>query len=361
MTSISFTCAQCGAALKVDQTKAGKSGRCPRCGASIRAPEASSESPPCDEAGPPSEPEKKTLSSEQRTRRLARASLILGILGLFPIFGVFGAVSAFVLALLALGRIKAQSLQQAGYGMALAGLLLSVTSIVEHTAVIFSFLEIESLSDLWGMAMALSVLVLPVTLTLWIVAFCLHRRSRERGDMSLSLFERGARGLLLSSAAPILLFFVVIFLVLGLGFLVVGSMIGFVLGGGWTAGTAVVNFPGFHKVGTFLLLKGIYGTALERAGRSVHQVAQLLVAAARCRNKRPAAPPSRESCKARLAHTPTGRRVIPLAGRRRPACSSALPNSRIASLPNCPFIILAKPRPAHTPTEGKASLQGRPF
>jgi len=38
--TISFTCAQCRAALKVDRDKAGRSGRCPRCGASIRVPEA---------------------------------------------------------------------------------------------------------------------------------------------------------------------------------------------------------------------------------------------------------------------------------------------------------------------------------
>jgi len=83
--TISFTCAQCGAALKVDRDKAGRSGRCPRCGASIRVPEAQSESPARQEADPSTQSDEKpcpycgeTIKATATVCRFCRMNLETG-------------------------------------------------------------------------------------------------------------------------------------------------------------------------------------------------------------------------------------------------------------------------------------------
>ena len=68
---------------------------------------------------------------EGQKKGLAITSLVLGIIGFFT-FGLFGvgAIISIVLAVMAMNRVKSEPWRYGGRGIAIAGLVLSITSLV---------------------------------------------------------------------------------------------------------------------------------------------------------------------------------------------------------------------------------------
>ena len=103
---------------------------CPKCGGELMTPDIPAAAP----LKAPQTPQATPMpQGPPRTNGMAIASLVLAIIGfLTSILGIgiiFGVV-ALILGIIALGQIKANSRQQKGRGMAMAGVILGALSVV---------------------------------------------------------------------------------------------------------------------------------------------------------------------------------------------------------------------------------------
>jgi type II secretory pathway pseudopilin PulG len=120
----SVKCSECGFVGWADAE------RCKKCGV-VRLPDPAGDSYQTSQTYEGYQPSYRANSHGQLKKGLAVASLVVGILSLFT-FGILGigAITGIVLAVVALGKAKRNPYEYGGQGLATAGLVTSILSVV---------------------------------------------------------------------------------------------------------------------------------------------------------------------------------------------------------------------------------------
>ncbi len=123
-----FQCEACKAKLKLDESKAGQTGRCPKCGYTIRVPGTPPHGTATEATSPPEQPYIPTVKviMPRRASSLGIASMVLGIVAFvvcwIPLFGIVSIpLSALGLLLGVVGLIVALRREGSGVGYPIAG------------------------------------------------------------------------------------------------------------------------------------------------------------------------------------------------------------------------------------------------
>jgi len=125
-----FVCPTCGVPLKAREEARGKSLTCPKCGNQLQVPTAASAEPDLPRRAAPKS-DRATAGPNSATTRvsgLAIGGLVFGILG-FLSFGIAG-VAGLILSLVSLSKIRSNLGRLRGKALAIAGVVVSASSIV---------------------------------------------------------------------------------------------------------------------------------------------------------------------------------------------------------------------------------------
>ena len=133
---IEFACPKCNEILRVEDARGGCSLRCEHCGHVCAAPISDEflQSLPTvtPTAAPTAAPMAYARPGPAQSTGLAVAALVLGICGLIPMAGALTALIAVALAVASL------TTKRPGRGMAIAGFVMGVLSLIGHVVLIIS-------------------------------------------------------------------------------------------------------------------------------------------------------------------------------------------------------------------------------
>jgi type IV pilus assembly protein PilA len=120
----SVKCSECGFVGWAD------SDRCKKCGV-VRLPNSEGDYQEATPGYEDYQSDYQSYSSGPVKKGMAVASLVLGILGFFT-FGILGlgAITGIVLAVIAMGKAKRNPYEYCGHGLAIAGLVTNIVSVV---------------------------------------------------------------------------------------------------------------------------------------------------------------------------------------------------------------------------------------
>jgi len=138
---IVFDCPKCRQGIKTPKTTAGQTAECPYCRAAIRVPDDNNKIPRAEAVPPkvppvlPSQPVSPdhSVSVEQRTCGMAVAGMVLGIVSIVSgriLVGPLLAIIGLVLSSVAMRKISREPDEWNGYGMAVAGLTTSIIGLI---------------------------------------------------------------------------------------------------------------------------------------------------------------------------------------------------------------------------------------